>query len=571
MITICRGKIAFFATLSLTLCAIAATGCKGKSSDSVVATKTSAQLSDDPLLKKIPNSTAMFGVQDFGGEGYKLFTQSAYGNTKNAKESLNDLVEKIKDVGAGDELINLSKKIVDAATQLGLISAEGAYTFEKVISRAAFFVGPASSGTLPVEAGLFIRGANGVKLVEKLGTLRGSLTSPDLQLADESVANSLKSFSVSFKNVPVKVYFAATDELFGASFEKANLEGLFAAADTNTIDTLRGLPEYKQATKTIGIPEKPVSFLFLSMPRFKPTLELISKSNQDNKLNTAEIPVDGVAVQSSFPKQYTHNVGLAVSAKNDEQTKVLAALEGSALSPASLKLPNETALSVALDTKFMRKLEPMIRSIEESAPAGIAEQAKKLESLTLGLRNNAAGSPIPDIFLMMESSSREELKSLLESTLGSSMSLLGQNASWQTKDIDGNQAKYFTTLVGAGVYMSAPTGSNNLVIGSSESALKDLLSAQSNRTAGIVSSMPEGLKTQVGSANLAAFYFNFKKVADVVNSVKNTLAMFTGGNSELNELLNSADIASWGFAAGGVSYSPGTLSINSSFDAGLPS
>ena len=140
----------------------------------------------------------------------------------------------------------------------------------------------------------------------------------------------------------------------------------------------------------------------------------------------------------------------------------------------------------------------------------------------------------------------------------------------QTKDIDGNQAKYFTTLVGAGIYMSAPTGNNNLVIGSSESALKDLLSAQTNRTAGIVSSMPEGLKTQVGSANLAAFYFNFKKVADVVNSVKNTLAMFTGGNSELNELLNSADIASWGFAAGGVSYSPGTLSINSSFEAGLP-
>jgi hypothetical protein len=571
MITNYRGKIAFFATLSLTLSVIATTGCKNKGGDSVVVVKAAEQLPDDPLLKKIPNSTAMFGIQDFGGEGYKLFSKSAYAKTKKAKQSLNDLVEKIRDAGAGEELINISKRIIEAATQLGLVSAEGAYTFEKVIARAAFFVGPVSHGTLPVDAGLFIRGTGGVNLVEKLGILRSSLSSPELQLADESFNNSSKGFSVGFNNVPVKVYFGATNDILGVTLDKANLEALFASNNTGAIDTLRNLPEYKQATKMISAPEKPVSFMFTSLPRFKPTLELIAKSNQTNDVNPAEIPFDGIAIQSSFPKQYVHNLGVAVNAKNESQTKILAALEGSYLSPATLKLPNETALSIALDTKFLSKLEPMIKSIEESAPAGVADQAKKLESLTLGIRNNAAGSPIPDIFLMMESSGREELRSLLESTLGMTMSLVGQNASWQTKDIDGNQAKYFTTLVGAGVYMSAPSGTNNLVIGSSEVALKDLLSAQSGKTVGIASSMPAALKTQVGSANLASFYFNFKKVAEVINSVKSTLAMFTGGNSELNDLLNSADIASWGFAAGGISYAPGTLSINSSFDPGLAS
>jgi len=569
MITNYRGKIAFFATLSLTLSVIVTTGCKDKGSDAVVVAKAAEQLSDDPLLKKIPNSTAIFGIQDFSGDGYKLFSQSAYAKTKNAKQSLNDVVEKIKDAGAGEELINIAKRIVEAATQLGLVSAEGAYTFEKVVARAAFFAGPVSSGTLPVEAGVFIRGAKGVNLVEKLGILRNSLSSPELRIADESFANSSKGFSVGFDNVPLKVYFAATNEVFGVTLDKANLEALFASSNTGAIDTLRNLPEYKQATKMLSTPDKPVSFMFTSLPRLKPTLELIAKSNQTNDLNPDEIPVDGVAIQSSFPKQYVHNLGVAVSAKNENQTKILTALEGSALSPTTLKLPNETALSIALDTKFLSKLEPMIKSIEESAPAGVADQAKKLESLTLGLRNNAAGSPIPDIFLMMESSSREELKSLLESNLASAMSLVGQNASWQTKDIDGTQAKYFTTLVGAGVYMSAPGGSKNLVIGSSEAALKDLLSAQNGKTSGIASLMPPALNNQVGSANLASFYCNFKKVAEVINSVKNTLAMFTGGNSELNDLLNSADIASWGFAAGGVSYSPGTLSINSSFEAGL--
>lgn len=553
-------------SISLTLVLLISSACNKQENGAPAPAKAAVQLSGDPLLKKIPLSTAVFGIEDFGGEGYKLFSQSAYGKTKNAKEALNDLVTKIREAGAGDELVSLVQRVLNAGTQLGLISPEGAYTVEKVIARAALFVGPATSGPMPVEAGVFIKGANGVNLVEKLDILKTSLSGSNLQIADETIANSAKGFTVGFTDVPAKVYFAANADLFGVAFSKANLEGLFGTTDTGAIEAIQALAEYKQSTKPLATPEKPLSFLFASLTRLKPIFDLAAQGNQSNEINPAELPVDAVAVQSSFPKQYIHNLGLAVSAKNENQTKILAALEGSSLSPATLKLPQETALSLALDTKFLSKLDPMIKSIEESAPAGVAEQAKKLESLTLGIRNNAAGSPIPDVFLMMQSSGRDQLKSLLESSLGMTMSLVGQNAAWQTKDIDGNQARYFTTLIGAGVYMSAPNNTNNLVIGSSETALKDLLATQSGKSDGIISAMPSTLKTQVSAANLASFYFNFKKVAEVLDSVKNTLAMFTGGNSELNDLLSSANISSWGIAAGAVSYSPGTISINSSFE-----
>jgi hypothetical protein len=106
-----------------------------------------------------------------------------------------------------------------------------------------------------------------------------------------------------------------------------------------------------------------------------------------------------------------------------------------------------------------------------------------------------------------------------------------------------------------------------VLIGSSDSVVKDLITAQSGKSPAATASISEVLKGQIASANVASFYFNFAKVADVLDSAKNTLAMFTGGNSELNEILASANIRSWGLSAGGISYTPGVLAINSSFEA----
>ena len=560
-----------------TLCQIAVTpilvalllvgGCKGKDGGAGSAAKTNKHLSGDSLLSKIPTSTAAFSVMDFGGEGYNLFIKSPYGGGNNAKKSIDSMVEKVREAGAGDEIVSVMRRVLDSGVQLGLVAADGTYTVEKVVSRSVVFGGPASNAQLPVDAGLFLRAAPGAVMSDKLDILRKELSGTSLKIADDSIAGATKSFTVALEQVSAKVYFAASAELFGLALSKPTIEGLFASANTGAIEAIQASPEYKQATTPLAAPEKPLAFTFASLTRLRPLLDAVAKADESGEFKPGEIPFDALALQTSFPKQYVHNIGLAVAPKTDVQTKVFAALQDSALSPATTKLPADAAFSIALDTRFLGKLEPMIKSIEESAPAGVTDQVKQLQSITLGLRNNAAGSPLPDIFMIMESAGRDQLQGFLQSSLGMAMSLAGQNASWQTKDIDGVQAKYFTTLIGAGVYMGAPTNSKAILIGSSDAVLKDMIATQSGKSAGVSASMPAQLKSQIASANIASFYFNFTKIADTLDSAKNTLAMFTGGNSELNDLLQSANIRAWGLAAGGISYTPGVLAINSSFEA----
>jgi hypothetical protein len=547
--------------------ALMVTGCNGKDKGAAPAAKIAKQLSNDALLQKIPVSTAAFAVMDFSGDGYKALTQSPYSGSKNAKKSIDGLIEKVRESGAGDGLVTVIQRLWDSGLQLGIVAPDGSYTVDKVIARSVVFAGPVTGAQMSVDAGIFLKGAAGVAMTDKLDIIRKKLSESSLQIADEAVPGASKGFSIGIPNAPVKVFFGASAELLGASTSKTTIEGLFAAPNTGAIEAIQALPEYKQAITPCTPIDKALAFSFISLTRLRPLLDAAAKADESAQFKPQDIPFDALAIQSSFPKQYVHNIGLAVAPKTEPQTKFFEALQGSAMSPAASKVPADSALSIALDTRFLGKLEPMIKSIEEGSPIGLADHAKKLESVTIGLRNNAAGSPLPDIFFLLESAGREQLGNFLESSLGMAMSLAGQNATWQTKDIEGTPTKFFTTLIGAGVYMSSPSNTKSVLIGSSDSVVKDLITAQSGKSPAAMASMPEVLKGQLASANVASFYFNFAKVADVLDSAKNTLAMFTGGNSELNEVLASANIRSWGLSAGGISYTPGVLAINSSFEA----
>lgn len=555
--------------------AIIVTGCKGKERGAAPAVKVDKQLSNDPLLQKIPVSTAGFAVMDFSGDGYKTFAQSPFSINRNAKRSVDGLIEKLRASEAADELVIILQQLWDSGLQLGLVAPDGTYTFEKVLSRTVIFVdqainqakGSSTLSAIPFDFGIYMKGASGISMIDKLEIIREKLSESNLQITDDIVAGASKGFSVGGFKSSVKLYFGANSELLGSSSSKSALQGLFASTNTGALEAIQALPEYKQATTPCTPIDKPIAFSFVSLSRLRPLLDAAAEADESGQFKPEELPFDALAIQSSFPKQYVHNIGLAVAPKTELQSKLFEALQGAALTSGATRIPADSALSVALDTRFLGKLEPMIKSIEEGSPTGFSDQAKKLESLTIGLRNNAAGSPLPDIFFLMQSAGREQLVKFLESSLGMAMSLAGQNATWQTKDIEGTPTKFFTTLIGAGVYMSSPSKTNALLIGSSESVVKDLITAQSGKGAVANTSMPAGVKDQTRAANVASFYFNFAKIADVLDSAKNTLAMFTGGNSELNAALSSANIRSWGLSAGAVSYTPGVLAINSSFEA----
>lgn len=527
---------------------------------------SSNQLLADPLLLKLPASTAGFAIFDLSGDGYKLFKNSPYAKTANAREVFEGIEEKLAAVGTSREVMELAQKLFDACGKMGLVSAEGLYTPEKVVSKTVFFAGSSGDQKQPVEFGVFSRAASGVDLTQQIKTLKATLQDLGTEMATVNIAGA-DGFSVALKGSETRMYLGANSSVFGASLSQAAVEGLLSNNNTTTLSVLQGLPEYKRAVANMPRADQPLMFAFTSLNRLEPLLERIASLDETSQFKAKELPLEAIAVQSSFSKEYVHNAGLAVTARTENQAKFIKALETSTLPSGATKLPNDTAFALSLDPRFLRSLDSLMNELKASGNPAVAQQLELAQGITIGLRNNAGGAPIPDVLMSIDSTNRESLNSSIESSLTSLLSMVGQGASWQTKEIGGNPTRFFSTLIGAGVYMSAPKGSNTLMLGTSEGIIKDLAASQSGQAASLLGALPSALKGQLTSVNIALLYLNFARIAEVLDSIKSTLAMFTGGNSELNELLNAAKIRSWGLAAGSVSYVPGAVMINASMSS----
>lgn len=556
-------RLRIFLSLTLSVISITMSGCT-KAPES--GSKGENQLLAERLLKKLPASTAGFSVIDLTGQGYKNFKTSPFGATKNAKKSLDTLLEKAAENSADDAQLKLVRSAFDATVKLGILTPEGEYTPEKVFSKVVVFGGASNDQSMPIEGGIFAEGSATADLTEKLKVLQTFLTEAGLRVTPEKIGTT-DGIAVGTDNTSIKLYVGATKTTLGIAFLKPTVETFFSQKETETLATVKALPEFQKATASLPVGENPVAFAFASLKRLQPLLELIAKRDESGQLDPKNIPVDGIAAQTHFAKQYINRINVALSPRTESQTKVLAALEGSSLSPIGGKLPANTAVALSLDAKMVAKLDTFLQSIKDGgADEDVLQQTKRLEGIVLGLRNNTAGSPIPDLYISIESSNRTEAGKFIESGLGMAMSLAGQNTSWLSKEIDASPTKYFTTMIGAGVYVSYPKDSKALLIGTSEAVIRDVLASQSDRAPSFTAPLPTTLKTQLNSINLASFYCNFPQVADIGESVKNTLAMFTGGNSELNDALNFGAIRNWGIGVGGVSYTAGVVSIQSSFD-----
>jgi hypothetical protein len=247
----------------------------------------------------------------------------------------------------------------------------------------------------------------------------------------------------------------------------------------------------------------------------------------------------------------------------------MAALDGATLLPTTGKLPSDVAFALSLDTKFLSKIEPLLKDLQsEPAAAEGIKVIKSIQGATIALRNNDAGSPFPDLFISIDATNRDELGKILETTVGQAMaSTGGMAAPWQTKDISGASTRFFATPLGVGAYVASPKDSPTLLIASSERAVKDALSAAAGSTPSLGSTLQSGLKDRLTAGKLGLFYLNFTQVANVVDSVKSSLAMFTGGASPLDQQFDSNKIRSWGTSVTAFGFSDGVLKVESSMEA----
>lgn len=533
------------------------------------ASLTNSQLLEEPLLKKLPATTIGFLVSDLSGEGYQKFKTSPWFN----EMPLQSAMQELQRAGADES----QKKMVEALGQflqkLGALSPDGKSTVDQVLRSVVIVADHPSEASDEFDFAAYASAAGSTNLKEKLPVLRDALKEIGASVSDDTVAGAEGFVAVLPTSADdgedtkqLSLHIGASEKLLGISDSKGLVQNLFAAQDTNGFDKLKELPEFKRAEPAVRGAEAPLFVGFVSTAKLLPAIKAATtaskeaaeqnESSPDSDFNPQEFPVDSVMISQGIDKKLVTRGSLAVTGKTDNQRAIFGALSGGSLPSSAQNLPADMALALALDTKSLAKLEPLLKQFEQTGAAAVLPQIQNLKGLTLGLRNTDSGSPIPEIVLAFESEKRDELAATLESSLGEGMKLTGQEAMWMSKDVAGSSTRYFTTLLGVGLFISKPANSNTVLVTSSERAVKDILTASSSKLQG-----PTASGDKAGS-----LYLNFTEFANVLDSVKSSLAMFTGGGSDIDKAFDSARFRNMGVSASTLGYQDGVFVIESTLE-----
>jgi hypothetical protein len=173
---------------------------------------------------------------------------------------------------------------------------------------------------------------------------------------------------------------------------------------------------------------------------------------------------------------------------------------------------------------------------------------------------------VPDLYIALDSSTRDQVASTVEAGIGLGMMATGQQLQWLSKDIGGSPTRYFLTPLGVGVYVSSPKNSSSLIVATSERAVQDISSSNGNG-ASLDTAMSKGLRERVPAATtVGSLYLNFIQLGNLIDSVKGTVTSMMGPNPELDKALDATRIKKFGVGIGSLSYANGVFKIQSAFE-----
>jgi hypothetical protein len=558
------------ACLTLALLLAPTVGCSKKGEESAPQQKAvNSTLLDEKLLQKLPDGTAGFIVFDFAGEGYKKLSASPWANDLQGLGTIKAVAE-LQANGATDEQVKVAKTLLDSLQKLGLVSPDGKSQVGTIISSAVGFAVVRKGEKLPLDVGVFVRAAAGAKLTDQVPALKAILSEAGLKTSEQKIGD-VQGFKAEFMSeepaaVDLALHVAGNADTLGISLSKASLEGLFSDKSTNGLATLSALPDFGKAADSVRSPEAPLSFAFVSIKSLSPLTENQGGEGEEDSFDLKDAPVSAIAVSQGFGGQMVTSAGITVSPTNDIQKNILSAFENSGLPATAFKLPADTAVALSLDARIINKLESVLKGLDDPSTAMAIEQLKNIQGITLGLRSGDGASPVPDLYLALDSSTRDEVASTVEAGIGLGMMATGQQLQWLSKDIGGSPTRYFLTPLGVGVYVSSPKNSSSLIVATSERAVQDISSSNGNG-ASLDTAMSKGLRERVPAATtVGSLYLNFIQLGNLIESVKGTVTSLMGPNPELDKALDATRIKKFGVGIGSLSYANGVFKIQSAFE-----
>ena len=539
-------------------------GCsKSKNESSVEKKISSGSLLDDSLLKKIPDTTAGFFILDFAGEGYTKLNSTPWASEVRGLSSIKAAIEKMESRGANEDQVRLMKAVFKSLQKLGLVSSEGRSQVEKVFSSSVAFIAIRKNESLPLDIGIFVSAAKGTNLAEKLPALKGICAEADLKVVDKRIGGA-EGFSATFKPTgevadELSLFVAASPELLSITLHEDSAASLFSGENTKGLQNLQAHPDFAKINDSIGSSESPLALSFLSLTDLLPGL-LAS-----NGIESSPLPISAIGFNQGYTSHMATTLGVGLSPNTEDTKRVAEAFQSAELPKSAFRLPSDTAFSLSLDTRILNRLQSLIQAGSDPAVSLALQQLKNIEAITVGLRNSDGASPIPDVFIEIESADPAQVSGTLESGIDLGMMSAGQQAQWLSKSVAGAPTRFVMTPLGVGLYIASPSASRTVVMASSERAISDIVSLSTSGRA-LEDSMSKALRENIGSPVAGTLYINCLELAKVIDTVKKSAVSMLGPSPELEQALDSERIKKLGVGINTLSFVNGVFKFRSVFE-----
>lgn len=490
------------------------------------------------LLKKMPINTLSFYSWRSDDAAYRNL------QLKSALQSSNSFLNELGKLPFDPSQERLLSTILEAIGTSGLISEDPA-----VADGMSEFLGFLQQNSPLPHAGMYLTARDTVDLkvlVEKIKTA----------LEDEkvSVTQTMEGDKVRLviTEEPITIYALFTAHQ-GAMTTSPELTQRLFENDTpqNGYDALKSDEHYQHV---MSLHDAVGSRFGIGFANFAALSKLAQGAMpQETAPDLNEAPIGMISLGQYAGDALTTEILAELVPNNEQQKLLINNISRSASNTLLDRLPDASAVFFILDGQLLRTIQEGavsdLTAEEKTAFQPALDNLAKVKGIGIGALPAGRDALVPDIYFTFQADDPAALLAFVKDQTKDLISTQIPMANWLEKDINGTKVHYILTPLGFGLYLASVK--DVFVATSTETAMTAVIgSAQNGSTTAKL--FPATASVISPSTPLVSGYLDFKKIADAVESVQGSMAMFTGGASALNaeEIQNLKRMGSATFGVG---------------------
>ena len=507
------------------------TACKKKDPDSELSKPLETW--SNTLIAKVPSNAFSIVYWDTNKAAYEKYLASSWGagNSRTINENL----------AVNNPFVNpfLIKDFLDTIKKSGYSIDETAW--DEIFSENVLFATTEETENgSNLYFGLLIKSKDRKGLYKFIDALKQTATEQGSLKAISSQSKNIDSFGIELSDAENKsttktLYFSRKDDLAVIASSSKNLEAILNSTSSDLPTMLRS-PEYKRAVKGFPTSKNIFSLTYFDLNVLRENLPTTIPSSWAAKVS--KVPFSTFVMTTSMDKELSYNMRL-LSNEEHETTQFIASNIAQSSVEKTLKSADANALAMlSVDGVTAKSIIGNINVVSGLVGENIDKVFADLKRVSI---IGKIGMPLPDIMIVVESSSAEKESELLKRMISSVISAGGNSSVWQRTTSDKNPIDYINSpMPGMKIYVA--TADNLTFISTSENMIKSAIFS-SEGSKDFTAQLPKSTRAAYAKdKSVVNLYIDFAEVASFMERIGGAVGMYIPNEPRLKEFLEPKGI-----------------------------